>query len=52
MRSQRCSLSPFARLTACSRSPDKNPNDSVIADRFARMGTIAGILRDAEKRKR
>lgn len=33
-------------------SPDKNPNDSVVADRFARLGTIAAILRDAEKRKR
>lgn len=35
-----------------SYSPDKNPNDSVSADRFARLGTIAAILRDAEKRKR
>lgn len=33
-------------------SPDKNPNDKKIADRFARLGTIAGILRDAEKRAR
>ncbi|KAK4056271.1 hypothetical protein OIO90_002714 [Microbotryomycetes sp. JL221] len=32
--------------------PDKNPNDSVIADRFARLGVIVNILRDAEKRKR
>lgn len=33
-------------------SPDKNPDNQVIADRFARLGTIAAILRDAEKRKR
>ncbi|KAK4705103.1 hypothetical protein P7C70_g1104, partial [Phenoliferia sp. Uapishka_3] len=35
-----------------TQSPDKNPDDKIIADRFARLGTIAGILRDAEKRKR
>lgn len=33
-------------------SPDKNPDDKKIADRFARLGLIASILRDAEKRKR
>ncbi|KAK4049448.1 hypothetical protein OIV83_004181 [Microbotryomycetes sp. JL201] len=33
-------------------SPDKNPDDAVIADRFARLGVISNILRDAEKRKR
>ncbi|SCV72499.1 BQ2448_4036 [Microbotryum intermedium] len=32
--------------------PDKNGDDKVVADRFARLGTIVGILRDAEKRKR
>ncbi|GAA5949038.1 hypothetical protein JCM21900_003182 [Sporobolomyces salmonicolor] len=32
--------------------PDKNPDDKKIADRFARLGLIASILRDAEKRKR
>lgn len=32
--------------------PDKNPDNKHIADRFARLGTIAGILRDDEKRKR
>jgi curved DNA-binding protein CbpA len=33
-------------------SPDKNPNDKKIEDRFARLGLITNILRDAEKRKR
>lgn len=32
-------------------SPDKNPNDKKIQDRFARLGVIANILKDAEKRK-
>lgn len=32
--------------------PDKNPNDKKIEDRFARLGLITSILRDAEKRKR
>ncbi|POY70741.1 hypothetical protein BMF94_6151 [Rhodotorula taiwanensis] len=32
--------------------PDKNPNDKKIQDRFARLGVIANILKDAEKRKR
>lgn len=33
-------------------SPDKNQGVKNIQERFARLGTIAGILRDAEKRKR
>ncbi|KAI5479736.1 delta-1-pyrroline-5-carboxylate dehydrogenase [Pseudohyphozyma bogoriensis] len=33
-------------------SPDKNPEDPTIEDRFARLGVIANILRDAEKRER
>lgn len=32
--------------------PDKNPDDKKIQDRFARLGLITNILRDAEKRKR
>ncbi|GAA5924626.1 J domain-containing protein [Sporobolomyces koalae] len=32
--------------------PDKNPNNKKVADRFARLGLITNILRDAEKRKR
>ncbi|GAA5824214.1 hypothetical protein JCM10212_002911 [Sporobolomyces blumeae] len=32
--------------------PDKNPNDKKIEDRFARLGLITNILRDAEKRQR
>lgn len=39
-------------LTASlARSPDKNPDDKKIADRFARLGVIGNILRDDEKRK-
>ncbi|GAA6024829.1 hypothetical protein JCM11491_005668 [Sporobolomyces phaffii] len=32
--------------------PDKNPNNKKVEDRFARLGLITNILRDAEKRKR
>jgi hypothetical protein len=35
-----------------SLSPDKNPGDKAVADRFARLGTISGILRQEESRKR
>ncbi|ORY90640.1 DnaJ domain-containing protein [Leucosporidium creatinivorum] len=45
-------LSKAYRKRSLELHPDKNPNDSVVADRFARLGTIAAILRDAEKRKR
>lgn len=41
-----------ADLFPSCRSPDKNPNDKKIQDRFARLGVIANILKDAEKRKR
>lgn len=33
-------------------SPDKNPNVKGIAERFARLGTIWGILKKPEGRKR
>ncbi|GAA6023024.1 hypothetical protein JCM8202_000319 [Rhodotorula sphaerocarpa] len=32
--------------------PDKNPDDKKVQDRFARLGVIANILKDSEKRKR
>lgn len=44
------------RLTFACRSdaasPDKNPGIAGIHERFARLGVIANILRDAEQRKR
>lgn len=44
---------PFLPRRQLTRtSPDKNPDVKNVADRFARLGTIAGILRDGEKRKR
>lgn len=39
-------------LTGRVYSPDKNPNNKKVADRFARLGVINAILRDSEKRKR
>ncbi|KAL8291809.1 hypothetical protein RQP46_002067 [Phenoliferia psychrophenolica] len=45
-------ISKSYRKRSLELHPDKNPDDKVIADRFARLGTIAGILRDAEKRAR
>ncbi|SJL01869.1 uncharacterized protein ARMOST_05193 [Armillaria ostoyae] len=32
--------------------PDKNPNDKKIHERFARLGVVSTILRNAESRKR
>lgn len=32
--------------------PDKNPNDQKIHERFARLGVVSTILRNAESRKR
>ncbi|KAG9218985.1 hypothetical protein CCMSSC00406_0001395 [Pleurotus cornucopiae] len=32
--------------------PDKNPNDKTIHERFARLGVVSTILRNAESRKR
>ncbi|SGY69006.1 BQ5605_C004g02940 [Microbotryum silenes-dioicae] len=40
------------RKLSLEMHPDKVGDDKVVADRFARLGTIVGILRDAEKRKR
>ncbi|KAM0792814.1 hypothetical protein ACM66B_002580 [Microbotryomycetes sp. NB124-2] len=45
-------ISKAYRKRSLELHPDKNPDDSVIADRFARLGVITNILRDAEKRKR
>lgn len=33
-------------------SPDKNPNTPAVHDRFARLGVVSTILRNAESRKR
>jgi hypothetical protein len=35
-----------------SRSPDKNPNDKTIHERFARLGVVSTILRNKESRDR
>ncbi|KAM0751597.1 DnaJ-domain-containing protein [Meredithblackwellia eburnea MCA 4105] len=45
-------ISKAYRKRSLELHPDKNPDDKVVAARFARLGTIAGILRDAEKRER
>ncbi|BGP22260.1 DnaJ family protein [Rhodotorula toruloides] len=45
-------LNKAIRKRSLELHPDKNPNDKKVADRFARLGVIAEILRDAEKRKR
>lgn len=41
----------LARVTS-SCSPDKNPNDKTIHERFARLGVISTILRNKESRDR
>ncbi|BGP29459.1 hypothetical protein JCM10296v2_001198 [Rhodotorula toruloides] len=45
-------LNKAIRKRSLELHPDKNPNNKKVADRFARLGVIAEILRDAEKRKR
>jgi curved DNA-binding protein CbpA len=35
-----------------SRSPEKNPSVKGTYERFARLGAVAAILRDAERRER
>ncbi|GAA5979352.1 hypothetical protein JCM10908_002892 [Rhodotorula pacifica] len=45
-------ISKAYRKRSLELHPDKNPNDKKIQDRFARLGVIANILKDSEKRKR
>lgn len=49
-----CVLTPLISFhSANSRSsPDKNPKDKKIHERFARLGVVSTILRNAESRER